>query len=320
MNLQYVLFCVLVSVRGPSNPGCFSLHDFAGPPVRMRFADRFPCLPLTLIVFASLCRNTLRTRRAGRPNSRIRSHTLWGTSAFVDGGAILRWAFFLFLVYKGDIELRACSYAEIAVVEFDKVHISGNAGVAYGQWASTLGQFSAHVPPTLFLNGRDEPPVTFNYRAPGALSRALQGSSSERSARLSLTDAHAHLSRKTCLRVVIELFVPFLRTSSPTRNSHSCLSSSHAWLCPPFSHMHALHPTELTLVLVFLAQGHSPFTHAPRPTSEFFASQNGSAFVPADTGAAPAGGGGARGAVFAESANADSSRCASFWSCSHARY
>ncbi|KAJ7277215.1 hypothetical protein C8J57DRAFT_1465880 [Mycena rebaudengoi] len=45
-------------------------------------------------------------------------------------------------VPRGRLRLRADS-AEIAVVEIDKdggVHISGNAGVAYGQWAGTLGR------------------------------------------------------------------------------------------------------------------------------------------------------------------------------------
>ncbi|KAJ7266062.1 hypothetical protein C8J57DRAFT_1511011 [Mycena rebaudengoi] len=44
------------------------------------------------------------------------------------------------------------------------------------QRARRAARFSAHVPPTLILNGRDEPCVAFNYRAPGALSRALRQS------------------------------------------------------------------------------------------------------------------------------------------------
>ncbi|KAJ7289832.1 hypothetical protein C8J57DRAFT_1494247 [Mycena rebaudengoi] len=67
----------------------------------------------------------------------------------------------------------------------------------------------------------------------------------------------------------------------------------YAWPCPPFTHMRAFHPTELTLT--------QPFTHALHPNSEFLASRNGSAFVAADTGVVPAGdegawGGGGRGA------------------------
>jgi hypothetical protein len=101
---------------------------------------------------------------------------------------------------------------------------------------------------------------------------------------------------KSYLCVAIEVFVPFTRTSSFTRNSHLCLSSSHARPCPPFTHMRALHPTELTLVrgFFFCSSRHNP-SHALRPTSEFLASRNGSAFVAADTGVVPAGDGGAWG-------------------------
>ncbi|KAJ7211839.1 hypothetical protein C8J57DRAFT_1733244 [Mycena rebaudengoi] len=83
--------------------------------------------------------------------------------------------------------LRADS-AEIAVVEIDKdggVHTSGNAG------------FSSGVLPTLSLpNGRHEPRVAFDYRAPGALSRACGKTQSDGT--LNLNDStpfeHAPLS------------------------------------------------------------------------------------------------------------------------------
>ncbi|KAJ7211861.1 hypothetical protein C8J57DRAFT_1733253, partial [Mycena rebaudengoi] len=67
--------------------------------------------------------------------------------------------------------------AEIAVVEIDKdggVHIPGDAGVVYGLWAGTLGQFSSDVPPTLFL-----PAHHFQLPRPGALSCALDQTQSD---------------------------------------------------------------------------------------------------------------------------------------------
>ncbi|KAJ6536919.1 glycosyl transferase family 90-domain-containing protein [Mycena capillaripes] len=67
------------------------------------------------------------------------------------------------------------SSAEIARLEIrdGEVYIAGNT--AYGaNWPDTLRHFSKHLPNmTFFMNGRDEPRVAFNYRAPGARENAL---------------------------------------------------------------------------------------------------------------------------------------------------
>ncbi|KAJ6532869.1 glycosyl transferase family 90-domain-containing protein [Mycena vulgaris] len=60
-----------------------------------------------------------------------------------------------------------------------KVRINGEpflrGDTAYGgDWPETLGRFSSYLPDmTFLLNGRDEPRVAFNYRAPDALRHAL---------------------------------------------------------------------------------------------------------------------------------------------------
>ncbi|KAJ7033581.1 glycosyl transferase family 90-domain-containing protein [Mycena alexandri] len=65
--------------------------------------------------------------------------------------------------------------AEIARLEIrdGKVSIAGET--AYGAyWPDTVGHLSEHLPNmTFFMNGRDEPRVAFNYRAPGARTHAL---------------------------------------------------------------------------------------------------------------------------------------------------
>ncbi|KAJ7666370.1 glycosyl transferase family 90-domain-containing protein [Mycena rosella] len=65
--------------------------------------------------------------------------------------------------------------SEIALVEIRNGEPFLTGDTAYGvSWPGTLGRFSPYLPDmTFLLNGRDEPRVAFNYRAPDSLLRAL---------------------------------------------------------------------------------------------------------------------------------------------------
>ncbi|KAJ7907556.1 glycosyl transferase family 90-domain-containing protein [Mycena leptocephala] len=65
--------------------------------------------------------------------------------------------------------------AEIARVEIrdGEVEMAGNTAYA-AYWPDTVRKFSRQLPNmTFFMNGRDEPRIAFNYRAPGAQKNAL---------------------------------------------------------------------------------------------------------------------------------------------------
>ncbi|KAJ7075286.1 glycosyl transferase family 90-domain-containing protein [Mycena belliarum] len=82
--------------------------------------------------------------------------------------------YFRRMIKRGDRVLGE-SPAEITFLEIRNGEPFLRGDTAYGgYWPVTLNKFSAHLPNmTFFMNGRDEPRVAFNYRAPGALQHAL---------------------------------------------------------------------------------------------------------------------------------------------------
>ncbi|KAJ7106350.1 glycosyl transferase family 90-domain-containing protein [Mycena epipterygia] len=69
----------------------------------------------------------------------------------------------------------ADGHGEITRVEIRDGEVYMAGPTAYGAyWPDTIRHFSEHLPNmTLFMNGRDEPRVAYNYRAPGARKAAL---------------------------------------------------------------------------------------------------------------------------------------------------